>query len=199
MSNLGERLRSLRMQRGVTQQDLATKLSVNRSTLANWELNRTQPDFNYILQIADLYGIPVELLLRGNFANPKEEMAKVPVYRAKADVDYLENPQIIGRETVPALSVADGEYFFLQIEDRSLTKINIPQGAKVLVRKQDTITSGKIALLFIKASSVTIRRVKFYKKLVIIYADKNEEPIIYHRNDIQIIGQIMEVRISLDY
>ena len=198
MNSLGEMIRNLRRQRGLTQQQLASDLSVNRSTLANWELNRTQPDYHSLLQIADLFGVPVEFLLRGKLEGLGSEIVKVPVYQAKTNANFLEEQQIIGWEAVPACEVANGQYFILQVEDKSLTKMKMPPGAKVLVRKQDHVLCGKVALLVVGAGKVKIRRVKYYKKLIILYADEKDEPKICERNDVKIIGQIMEFKAHLD-
>lgn len=47
----------------MSQQQLADKLFVNRSTIANWELGRRVPDATIIVRIAKIFGVDVSDLL----------------------------------------------------------------------------------------------------------------------------------------
>ena len=58
-----KRLRDLRMERGITQQELADLLRVGRSTVAGYEVKGKQPDNSRLCQIADLFGVSVDYLV----------------------------------------------------------------------------------------------------------------------------------------
>ena len=60
MSNLGV----LRKNAGLTQQQLADKLNVKRTTLTMWEIGRNNPPTKYLLALADALGCTVEDLLK---------------------------------------------------------------------------------------------------------------------------------------
>lgn len=60
---LGETLCRLRMERGLTQQELATGLNISRSSIANWEAGNRRPSTATIFQIARLLNVDVALLL----------------------------------------------------------------------------------------------------------------------------------------
>jgi transcriptional regulator with XRE-family HTH domain len=55
--SIGERLLALRMQKGMTQEELAEYLNVSRQSVSKWELNKTLPDVDKMVQLADLYGV----------------------------------------------------------------------------------------------------------------------------------------------
>lgn len=61
----GEFLATLRKAGGYTQQDVAEKLGVSNRTLSSWETDRTAPDLLILPAIADLYGVTVDEILRG--------------------------------------------------------------------------------------------------------------------------------------
>lgn len=63
--SMGEFLGILRKASGYTQQEVAEKLNVSNRTLSSWETDRTAPDILLLPAIADLYGVTVDELIRG--------------------------------------------------------------------------------------------------------------------------------------
>lgn len=69
MRDIGKNIRTLRIRRGMTQDELAEALFVTRQTVSNYETGRSRPDVEMLLNIAQvlqadihhlLYGVPVE-------------------------------------------------------------------------------------------------------------------------------------------
>ena len=58
-------IRLFRSHMGLTQEALAEKLGVSRQTVAKWERGDTLPDVASCVRMADIFGMPVELLARG--------------------------------------------------------------------------------------------------------------------------------------
>ncbi|MFC6261366.1 helix-turn-helix domain-containing protein [Levilactobacillus fujinensis] len=63
-TELGIRLKEFRQTQQLTQTALAAKLHVSRQTVSSWETGRNQPDITTITQLATLYAVPVDNLLR---------------------------------------------------------------------------------------------------------------------------------------
>jgi len=61
----GDRLKKLRESKRISQQQLAEKLNINRSTYARYELNQTQPDYETLQKIANFYGVSTDYILTG--------------------------------------------------------------------------------------------------------------------------------------
>ncbi len=59
MKDLGRKIRNLRTNAGYTQDDLGQALSVTRQAISNWERNRTEPDIDTIIQICEVFSIPL--------------------------------------------------------------------------------------------------------------------------------------------
>jgi len=65
MQRFGEKLRTLRKQRGMTLKELATALGLTtHSHLSNIETGRKQPSLELAIKIADLFEVAVDQLVR---------------------------------------------------------------------------------------------------------------------------------------
>ena len=56
-------LPALRKSRGITQEQLSKELSVSRVTLARWESGRFQPSLDYIIKLAEYFGVAIDDLV----------------------------------------------------------------------------------------------------------------------------------------
>ncbi len=59
----GERIRSLRIERNLTQQELADRLFVSRKTIGNWESGSCLPDISSLSALAGILGVQTYELL----------------------------------------------------------------------------------------------------------------------------------------
>lgn len=59
MQTFGERLRTVRLEAGKTQDQVAKYLHVTRQTISSWENGRTQPNFTMLQQLAEAIGVDV--------------------------------------------------------------------------------------------------------------------------------------------
>ncbi|BAB05007.1 helix-turn-helix transcriptional regulator [Halalkalibacterium halodurans] len=61
--SFGKRLRSLRINKKLSQEELAKTLGLNRSTLARYELENTQPDYETLTKMADFFQVTTDYIL----------------------------------------------------------------------------------------------------------------------------------------
>lgn len=54
VQTIGAKIRDARVARGMTQEELASAVSVSRSTLSSWERGRTQPDLESLARLSEL-------------------------------------------------------------------------------------------------------------------------------------------------
>lgn len=59
----GIRLKKLREEQGLTQQQLADLLHVGRPTIAGYETKRKEPDFEKVLWLSSFFNVSVDFLL----------------------------------------------------------------------------------------------------------------------------------------
>lgn len=57
------KLRNLRIQRGLTQMEMAEGLGTSQSSITSWEQGRREPDFTTIKRIALFFNVPMSSLL----------------------------------------------------------------------------------------------------------------------------------------
>ncbi len=60
---IGEKITTLRNAAGISQEQLADKLSVSRQSVSKWEMDQAQPQIDKILQICELFNISTDELL----------------------------------------------------------------------------------------------------------------------------------------
>lgn len=59
-SSIGSKLRSLRRTRGYSQQYVADKIGMKRSTISNYEIDRRLPSLTDLKRVADFYGVGLD-------------------------------------------------------------------------------------------------------------------------------------------
>ena len=67
---LTEKISEERKKNGWSQEELAEKLSVSRQSVSKWESGQSVPDLNRILEMARIFGVTTDYLL-------KDEVRKV--------------------------------------------------------------------------------------------------------------------------
>lgn len=60
---LGDKIKQLRIEKGMTQDDLAAATGTTKASISNYERNRRNPQYTVINSIADVLGIPLSELL----------------------------------------------------------------------------------------------------------------------------------------
>lgn len=63
---LGEKLKKLRADNGFTQEELAEKLYVTRTTISKWESNRGYPNIDALKAISKFFSVSIDDLLSSN-------------------------------------------------------------------------------------------------------------------------------------
>ncbi len=59
----GDRLKELRKEKKLKQEDIAEICDVASQTISNWENNITQPPFEVVKKIAEYFGVTIDYLL----------------------------------------------------------------------------------------------------------------------------------------
>ena len=65
----GENLKTLRKQKGFSQEELATRLHVVRQTVSKWEKNLSVPDADTLIRLAEILEVSVSELLGAKIEN----------------------------------------------------------------------------------------------------------------------------------
>lgn len=59
----GDRLKTLRIEKGLKQEDVANVFFVHRTTYGKWELNKKEPNLETVVKLAKFYHVTTDYLL----------------------------------------------------------------------------------------------------------------------------------------
>ena len=76
---LNERIRELRVARGLTQVELAERLGVTKQSVSNWENDNIQPSIEMLVKLAHLFSVTTDYLLGENTRNFLEVTGLTPL------------------------------------------------------------------------------------------------------------------------
>ena len=82
--NFGDNLRTLRKQRGLTQEQLAELLDVSKQSVSRWENSSTWPDIMFLPVLASFYGVTVDSLLGADYETNKRMIEEYEKEREEA-------------------------------------------------------------------------------------------------------------------
>ncbi|MDR0898354.1 MAG: helix-turn-helix domain-containing protein [Oscillospiraceae bacterium] len=74
----GEKLQSLRKQKGLSQEQLAAQMTVSRQAVSKWELGESMPDTENIIQLSRLFAVTTDYLLHEEYADAEPIPAATP-------------------------------------------------------------------------------------------------------------------------
>ena len=83
---MGEFLKLLRKENGLTQEELAEKFYTSSRTVSRWETGKTIPDLNTLIELADFYDVDIREIIDGERKEnnmdkeTKETLQKVAEY-----------------------------------------------------------------------------------------------------------------------
>ncbi|MDO5018327.1 MAG: helix-turn-helix transcriptional regulator [Lagierella massiliensis] len=63
--NISDRIRELRKNKGVSQEELAEKLGVSRQAISKWESRQSTPDIDKIILLSDYFEVSTDYLIKG--------------------------------------------------------------------------------------------------------------------------------------
>ena len=180
MSNFAERIKSLRTERGITQEQLASLLKVSRSTIGMYESGKREPDFETSEAIADIFNVDMDYLMgRSDIERkhpitppipkpipsgflPLPEMAQVPLVGRIACGTPITAEQNV--EQIVSIPAAWRATFTLMCKGDSMAP-RIQDGDLVAVRSQPEVENGEIAAVRI-GEEATLKHVYKYPNYI---------------------------------
>lgn len=209
MSILGDRLRIARERKNLKQTQVKERTGINNKTLSGWENGLSEPDSESLKILANLYEVSTDWLL-GRTDNPKpfspetltkDDFVYLPVLgRIKAGYNLIAEQNIIGYSPVPKNEVKDGEYFFLEVTGDSMIEEGIREGSRVLVRKQNYVENGKIAVVLVNGDEATLKRVYYQndgKTVILQAANPRIPPVVLPADEARIQGKVVKVEFDV--
>lgn len=166
MNSFSDMLVFLRRRDNLSQQELASKIGLAKSTISMYERGERKPSFEVLEQLADYFNVNMDTLLGTTPAPslpdniiPMPAMNRVPLLGVIACGDpILAEENLDGEVSVPEHVTAD---FALRCKGDSMINARIFDGDIVYIRQQPTVRDGEIAAVLID-DSATLKRVHLY-------------------------------------
>ena len=79
---IGKTIKQHRTELGWSQEALAEKAYVSRQTVSNWENDKNYPDINSLVLMAEVFGVSLDSLVKGDIEKMQEEIKK-------EDIEYF--------------------------------------------------------------------------------------------------------------
>ena len=161
------RIKNLREELNMTQQELADKLEGAKSTVAMYEKGNRKPSLEVLVKLSEIFDCSIDYLLGKtdvrkpieNINNPKKYYM-CPVYgRISAGQPNWAEECIEGRLPIDIelMNIVNPEEcFFLRVNGESMNK-EIQNGAYALIRKTDSVDNGDIAVVLVNGYDATLK------------------------------------------
>ena len=196
-----EQLRILRKRDGLTQAEVAARLGVDRSTYAKYENGQSEPNFEMLQKLADLFRSSADFLI-GCTDHPSSKSGTwVPVLgdvAAGIPIEAVEN--IVDYEEIDTAMASNGKYYGLRIKGSSMEP-RIREGDVVIVRQQEDADTGDTAVVLVNGESATVKRIKKEPDggLWLLpnnpaYDPQHYSPAEVAEKPVRIIGKVVELR-----
>lgn len=202
MKSIGERIKDARKSAGLTQLELAKKTELSRSYIGDIEKDRYNPSVSTLQLIATATNTPLEDLLPSTkTVSPAGRGVRIPVLgRVVAGIPIEAVEEILDYEEITPELAATGEFFALKIRGHSMEP-RMMEGDVVIVRRQDDVDSGDVAIVLVNGDEATVKRVKKQEEGITLIATNTSvyEPHFYSNKEIEklpvrILGKVVELR-----
>ena len=97
---LKDNLKTLRKNKGLSQEELSVKLNVVRQTISKWETGLSVPDAEMLVKISNLFDTPVSTILGENIEEKEKNDLKVIAEKLEVINDQLANKQKLKRKGI---------------------------------------------------------------------------------------------------
>ena len=194
-------LLQLLAERGMSQSDLANALGLTPSTVSDWCTGKKYPRVGSLQLLADYFGTA-----RGRLTEqpplpgtPYHPTRRIPILgRVAAGLPLYAEEQVEGYTYTDF--PGDGEYFALRVEGNSMNAARIYDGDLLIVRRQDIVENGEIAVVLTDDENATVKR--FYRQGNIVTllpqsTDAAYGPQVYDLSltRVRVLGKVVENKI----
>lgn len=202
MKSIGELIKDARKSAGLTQLELAKKTELSRSYIGDIEKDRYNPSVSTLQLIATATNTPLENLLPSSkTASSTGRGVRIPVLgRVVAGIPLEAVEEILDYEEITPELATTGDFFALKIRGHSMEP-RMLDGDVVIVRRQDDVDSGDVAIVLVNGNEATVKRIKKQEDGITLIATNTSvyEPHFYSNKEIQslpvqILGKVVELR-----
>lgn len=205
MNQVLQRIEQLVADSGMKFTKFLEEVGIPQSTWYTWKKKDKKPDTDYLLNIAQFLGVSTDYILTGKSGTlERVQLENEPCVikvlgKVAAGVPIEASEDVIGEEMITQKMAESGEYFGLRISGNSMEP-EIHHGSIVIVRQQDDVENGDIAIVLINGGEATCKKIeKFDNGIMLVPFNKDYPEKFYSNEEIQnlpvrILGKVVEQR-----
>lgn len=195
---IGEKIKSARKDKRMTQQTLADKMNVSKSTVSKWESGTNMPNVKMITDIADILDKPLNYFASDSWMSSldDDEVAYLPILDKVTCLHPLLTTENVKLYRKRLREVIPKHVSFIVInEDDAVTS----KGAEVMmIESDDAPDDYMVGFIDELGQKPLLRKIKHVGEQVMFYADNPQyPPIIKEKGDANIIGLAKRIIIDL--
>lgn len=195
---IGFYLKELRLKNNLTTKQVEVKTSISNSYISLIERDKRKPSAEILSKLAKAYQVKAEDLLRLiGYLPPiktKYSFQQIPIYNiVTTKKPFLISENIEGYSLLPPglESYSTKVFFAIRVKDKNMTCKRIEEGDIVIIRKQNEVEKGAIALISLN-NEIAIKRVVKQDKHIILQSTDLEHLsiLVKETDDFSIIGKV---------
>ena len=171
------RIKELRREKHISQEELGKRFDVTKQTVSNWENGISMPSYETLIGLADLFSVDMNFLLayqphRAGKIRETEKAFQIPIYDLSEFKLELDASLATRYEPMPESYINNGEYVVVTMNDDSMIGERIFKGSKLVVKKQQIFSSGDIVLVLHEEDSqekFLVRKIKMVSEKIILF------------------------------
>lgn len=191
--NMGDRIKQLRLEKGLTQEELGKYIGVKKAAIMKYEKGNVKNMKRSSIEIlSNLFGVTPSYLMcldepkTDKFGNP---VVSIPILgTVKAGYNYLAQENWIGTVDVETSLVGDGKDFIaLKVHGDSMSPVLVEDDI-VIIKKQEDFENGDIVVAIINGDEATIKKGKKSEVGILLQPlNSSYEPLIFTYNEMKTI------------
>lgn len=208
LSDVSQRMKEYREKMNMTLAEVSQKCGVPAQTLNRYELGQRKPKIDTAVEIAEALNIN-PLWLQG-YDVPMDN--QLPAGATPVELPSLHRVPILGRiaaglplyaeQNIEGYTLTDlnggAEYFALRVTGDSMNAMRIQEGDLLMIRRQDTVENGEVAVVMVGESDATVKRFYATNNTVTLMpqsTNPKHQPQIYDpkKTTIQVLGKVVKV------
>lgn len=201
MNVTGKRLRKLREEKGLSQNEISKILGISRTAYVKYETGESRPvrkldELTRLFNVSADYIMGISSYRLANETEPPNAERRVPIIgTVKCGPDGFAYEYLDGYVAVD--SSLHGDIRAFHCKGDSMRGLGIYDGDLAIVRIQGDIESGELAVVTINGYEGTLKRVRKQKNAIILEAANPDYPprvfVGEDANTVHIVGKVVQV------
>lgn len=200
----------------VTSKEVCSTLKIPMPTFSDWINAKTYPRIDKIEMLANYFGITKADLVEAPTISAQKEFDVTSIGADRIDFSKYHTIPILGRisaglpiyaeQNIEGYTLTDlnhgAEYFALRVSGDSMNAARIHDGDLIIVRRQDTVENGEIAVVMVGDEDATVKRFYATNSTVTLMPQSTNpvhQPQIYDlsRTGIKVLGKVVKVEFQV--